>query len=130
MGKHTLMATTYSTAAAADLVFTLTNEAGIILTDISQNVQSVVTEVRDAENEVVAVAQSGMTNEISINGYANGSIAATVGAILTLSNDTDLGGMSGGTIIVKSVSFSHGQGEFQKVSISATKYGSTMTLQA
>jgi hypothetical protein len=124
------MATTYSTAAAADLVFTLTNEAGIILTDISQNVQSVVTEVRDAENEVVAVAQSGMTNEISINGYANGSIAATVGAILTLSNDTDLGGMSGGTIIVKSVSFSHGQGEFQKVSISATKYGSTMTLSA
>lgn len=125
-----MAATIYTTAATADLLFTLTNESGIVLQDISQNVQSVVSEVRDAENEVVAASFSGTTNEISLNGYTNGTIAATVGATLTLTNDTDLGGMSGGTILVKSVSFSHAQGDFQKVSISATKYGSTMTVQA
>jgi len=119
--------TIYKTSAAADLVFTLTSEDGIILTDISQNVQSVVSEVRGPENDVEAVAISGVTNEISLNGYTNGTSAAAVGALLTLTNDTDVGGMSGGTIIVKTVSFTHTQGEFQKVSISATKYASTMT---
>lgn len=124
-----MAATVYTTPEAVNLVFTMTNETGIILTDISQNVQSVVSEIRDAENEVVAVSFSGTTNEISLNGYTNGTIAATVGASLSLTNSTDLGGMSGGTVLVKSVSFSHAQGEFQKVSISATKYGSSMSVQ-
>lgn len=122
-----MAATVYTTSSTTDLVFTLTNETGIVLTDINQNVQSVVAEVRDAENEVVAVAFSGNTNEISLSGFTNGTVAATVAATLTLNNDTDVGGMSGGTILVKTVSFSHAQGDFQKVSISATKYGSTMT---
>lgn len=123
-----MAATVYTTTAAQDLVFTLTNETGIILTDFSRNVQSVVSEVRDAENEVVAVSFSGTTAEISLNGFTNGAIAATVAATLTLSNDTTVGGLTGGTILVKSVSFSHAQGDFQKVSISATQYGSTMTV--
>ena len=123
-----MAATVYTTTAAQDLVFTLTNETGIILTDFSRNVQSVVSEVRDAENEVVAVSFSGASAEISLNGFTNGAIAATVAATLTLSNDTTVGGLTGGTILVKSVSFSHAQGDFQKVSISATQYGSTMTV--
>lgn len=123
-----MAATVYTTAAAGSLVFTLTNETGIILTDFSRNVQSVVNEVRDAENEVVAVSFSGTTAEITLNGFTNGSIAATVAATLTLTNDTTVGGLTGGTILVKSVGFSHAQGEFQKVSISATQYGSTMTV--
>ena len=122
-----MAATVYTTTETADLVFTLTNETGIVLTDISQNVQSVVSEVRDAENEVVAVSMSGLTNEISLNGYTNGTVAATVGATLTLSNDTDVGGITCGTVIVKSVSFSHAPGDFQKVSITATGYVSSMT---
>lgn len=122
-----MAATVYTTTAAENLVFTLTNETGIILTDYSRNVQSVVSEVRDAENEIVAVSFSGTSAEISLNGYTNGTIAATVAATLTLSNDTTTGGLTGGTILVKSVSFSHAQGDFQKVSISATQYGSTMT---
>lgn len=122
-----MAATVYTTAATADLIFTLTPETGIVLQDLSQNVQSVVSEVRDADNEVVAVSMSGLTNEIALNGYTNGTIAATVGATLSLNNDTDLGGITCGTIIVKSVSFSHAQGDFQKVSITATGYVSTMT---
>lgn len=122
-----MAATVYTTTAAADLVFTLTNETGIILTDISRNVQSVVNEVRDAQNEVVAVAFSGTTADISLNGYINGDVTMAVANTLSLANDTTLGGLSGGTILVKSVNFSHAQGEFQKVSVSATQYGSTMT---
>lgn len=122
-----MAATVYKSTTAADLVYQMVNEDGIVLTNLNQNVQSLVSEVRDAENEVQAVAISGTTNEISLEGYTNGTIAATVGGLLTLANSTDLGGMSGGTVIVKTVSFSHAQGEFQKVSISATKYASTMT---
>jgi hypothetical protein len=47
--------------------------------------------------------------------------------LLTLSNVTSTGGLSGGTIIVDTVNESSSQGEFKKVSISATQYASTMT---
>ena len=120
----------FKSTDAANLVFVMTPESGIVLTDISQNVQSVVSEVRGPGNDVEAVAISGITNEISLNGYTNGTSSATVGALLSLTNSTDVGGISGGTIIVKTVSFTHTQGEFQKVSISATKYGTSMTLSS
>jgi hypothetical protein len=73
------------------------------------------------------VAHSGLTAAISLEGFVNGSVAYNVAALLTLSNVTNTGGLSGGTIIVDSVNESSSQGEFKKVSISATQYASTMT---
>jgi hypothetical protein len=122
-----MAATTYTSAAASSLEFGLINEANLILTSYSRNVQSVKTEVRDAENDVVAVAHSGITASISLEGFVNGSTDYNVAALLTLANDTTTGGLTGGTIIVDSVSESTAQGEFKKVSISATQYASTMT---
>jgi hypothetical protein len=119
--------TVYTTASAADLVFVLTNETGIVLTNFSRNVSSVKTEVRDAGNEVVAVAHSGLTAAITLDGFINGTTTYEVAALLTLANATDGYGLTGGTIIVDSVNESHAQGEFKKVSISATQYGETMT---
>ena len=51
-----MAATVYTSSAASDLEYGITNETGIILTSYGRNVQSVKTEVRDAENDVVAVA--------------------------------------------------------------------------
>jgi hypothetical protein len=120
-------ATVYKSTAAADLEYGIVNESDIILTSFSRNVQSVKTEVRDAVNDVVAVAYSGLTAAISLEGYVNGSAAYDVAALLSLANATDTGGLSGGTIIVDSVNESSSQGEFKKVSLSATQYASTMT---
>lgn len=120
--------TVLTSAAASSLVFTLTNESDIILTNYSRNVTPVKTEVRDAENEVVAVAYSGITASISLSGYINGSVATAVAATLSLNNDTSSGGLTGGTILVDSVNLTHAQGEFRRIEIAATQYGSTMTV--
>ena len=130
-GNTTLMAATiYTSAAADDLQYGITNETGIILTSFSRNVQAVKTEVRDAVNDVVAVAYSGLTAAISLEGFVNGSVTMDVAALLTLTNDTTRGGLTGGTILVDSYPESASQGEFRKLSVSATQYASTMTEQA
>lgn len=120
-------ATIYTTSGAADLEYGIVNETGMILTNFSRNVQSVKTEVRDAENDVVAVAYSGLTAAITLDGYINGATTFDVANLLTLSNDTDGYGLTGGTIIVDSVNETTAQGDFKKVSVSATQYASTMT---
>lgn len=125
-----MAATIYTSAAAADLQYGITNETGIVLTSYSRNVQAVKSEVRDANNDVVAVAYSGLTAAISLEGFVNGSVTMDVAAFLTLTNDTDTGGLTGGTILVDSYNESSAQGEFRKLSVSATQYASTMTEQA
>lgn len=125
-----MAATVYRSTAASDLEFGITNEDGIILTSFSRNVQSQKTEVRDAENEVVAVAYTGTTAAITLEGYINGDVDMVVSNLLTLTNDTGSYGLTGGTIIVDSVSESSSQGEFRRVSVSATQYGETMTVPA
>lgn len=122
-----MAATIYTSTAAANLEYGIVNETGIILTNFSRNVQSVKTEVRDAENDVVAVAYSGMTAAITLDGFINGSTTFEVANALTLANDTDGYGLTGGTILVDSVNESTAQGEFKKVSVSATQYASSMT---
>lgn len=122
-----MAATVYTSSAAADLEYGITNESGIILTSFSRNVQTVKTEVRDAENDVVAVAYSGLTAAITLEGFVNGTMTMNVAALLTLTNDTSTSGLSGGTIIVDSVNESTAQGEFKKISVSATQYASSMT---
>lgn len=122
-----MAATVYKSSAAADLEYGITDETGIILTSFSRNVTSVKTEVRNAENDVVAVAHSGLTAAISLEGFVNGTVSMDVAAALTLTNDTTTGGLTGGTVIVDSYNESTAQGEFRKLSVSATQYASTMT---
>jgi glutamate synthase domain-containing protein 3 len=123
-----MAASVYTSSAASELQYGIVNETGIILTSYSRNVQSVKTEVRDAENDVVAVAHSGITAAITFEGFVNGASTYTVGALLSLANSTSGGGLTGGTIIVDSVNESTSQGEFKKISVGATQYLSTMTV--
>lgn len=122
-----MAATIYKSSAASSLEYGIENETGIILTNFSRNVQSVKTEVRDAENDVVAVAYSGLTATLTLDGFINGSTTFEVANVLTLANDTDGYGLTGGTILVDSVNESTAQGEFKKVSVTATQYANAMT---
>jgi hypothetical protein len=121
-------ATVYTSSAASSLEFGITDETSIILTSFSRNVQSVKTEVRNAANDVVGVAHSGITAAISLEGYVNGTVSMAIAATLTLNNDTTRYGLTGGTVITDSISESTGQGEFAKISISATQYSETLTV--
>jgi hypothetical protein len=123
-----MAATVYTSSAASSLEFGITDETSIILTSFSRNVQSVKTEVRNAANDVVGVAHSGITAAISLEGFVNGTVSMAIAATLTLNNDTTRYGLTGGTVIIDSISESTGQGEFAKISISATQYGETLTV--
>jgi 2-iminoacetate synthase ThiH len=118
--------TVYTASTASDLEYGIVNETSIILTSFSRNVTAVKTEVRDADNDVVAVAYSGKTAAITLEGFINGNSTYNVAALLTLTNDTTTSGLTDGTIIVDSVNESSAQGEFKKISVSATQYANTL----
>ncbi len=119
-------ATIYKASSASSVEFGITNETGIMLSSFSRNVTANKSELRDAEGEVVAVAITGKQAEITLEGTLNGSATMQVGNLLTLTNDIDLYGLEGGTVIVNSVQEKSAAGEFKTISVSATQYGASM----
>jgi len=125
-----MAATIYTSTAAADTEFGIVNEDALILTGFSRTVNTKKSEIMDAEGDVIAVAYTGKTAAIKLDGYINGSVDLEVANLITLANSTANFGLSGGTLLIDSISESSGQGEFKKVSVSVTQYASTMTLLA
>lgn len=121
-----MAATIFKTTAATNLEFGVTNETSILVTNYTRNVTAKKVEAMDADGDVVAVAYTGKTAEITVDGYVNGAISLAIAAIATLANDTASYGVSGGTVLINSISESTGQGEFTKVSVSMTQYTETL----
>jgi hypothetical protein len=121
-------ATIYKASSVSSVEFGITNETGILLSSFSRNVTANKSELRDAEGEVVAVAITGKQAQITLEGTLNGSATMQVGNLLTLANEIDLYGLEGGTVIVDSVQEKSAAGEFKTISVSATQYASSMTL--
>lgn len=122
-----MAATIFKTTAATNLEFGVVNETSILVTNYTRNVTAKKVEVMDADGDVVGVAFTGKTAEITVDGYVNGSISLSIAAIATLANDTSSYGVTGGTVLINSISESTGQGEFTKVSVSMTQYSETLT---
>jgi len=125
-----MAATIYTSSAAVDTQFGIVNESALILTSFSRQVNTKKSEIMDAEGDVIAVAMTGKTASIKLDGYINGSVTLEVANLITLANSTSNFGLSGGTLLIDSISESSGAGEFKKVSVDVTQYESTMTLLA
>lgn len=121
-----MAATIFKTTAATNLEFGVVNETSILVTNYTRNVTAKKVEVMDADGDVVGVAFTGKTAEITVDGYVNGSISLSIAAIATIANDTSSYGVTGGTVLINSISESTGQGEFTKVSVSMTQYSETL----
>ena len=122
-----MAATVITSSAAADVIFGATGETGIILSSYSRSVQSSKSELMDEDGDIVAVSHYGKTATISLSGAINGSsgvATASVGGLLTLANATTEHGVSGGKIIVDSVSSEQGSDAFKTISVEATQYPS------
>jgi len=76
----------------------------------------------DALGDTVAVAYFNKSATISLDGVINGGVDYELANILTLANDTDSYGVSGGAVIVDSVSETTGAGTFKTITVSATQY--------
>jgi len=122
-----MAATVITSSAAANVIFGATAETGLILSSFSRSVQSSKAELMDEDGDIVAVSYYGATATISVAGASNGSTGlatAAVGGLLTLANATTAHGVSGGKIVVDSVSSEQGSDAFRTLTIEATQYPS------
>jgi hypothetical protein len=122
-----MAATVITSSSAASVIFGATAETGIILSSFSRSVQSQKAELMDEDGDIVAVSHYGRTATISLTGAINGSsgvATATIGGLLTLANTTTEFGVTGGKIVVDSVSSEQGSDAFKTLSIEATQYPS------
>jgi phosphatidylglycerophosphate synthase len=122
-----MAATTITSSSAANVIFGATAESGLILSSFSRSVQSSKAELMDEDGDIVAVSHYGKTATISLTGAINGSsglATAAVGGLLTLANTTTEFGVTGGKIVVDSVSSEQGSDAFKTLTIEATQYPS------
>ena len=122
-----MAATIVSSSASTSVVFGCTAETGIIINSFSRQVSREKAEVMDNDGDVVAVSYYKPTATISIEGTLNGSTgvaAAVPGVALTLASTTSGSGVTGGSIIVDSVTRSETSEGFATFSVEATQYPS------
>jgi hypothetical protein len=120
----------HKSAAGQNLSFSMADESGLIITGFSRNVTSTVAEAADKNNVVQARADTGFRAEITIDGYVETDAAFEVGSVIALANEIDGFGLADGTVIVNSVNQTRTQGDFSTVSISATQYSESLTLES
>lgn len=123
-----MAATIFKGSGVTGINFGITDEVGILLNSFTRNVTAKKVEVTDADGEVVAVAITNKRAEITMEGTLNGNATMQVGNLLTLANDISNYGLDGGTVIVNSVSEKATTGTFKTISVSATQYVNTLTL--
>jgi hypothetical protein len=122
-----MAATVITSSSAANVIFGATAETGIILSSFSRSVQSSKAELMDEDGDIVAISHYGKTATISLTGAINGSsgvATAVVGGLLTIANLTTEFGVTGGKIVVDSVSSEQGSDAFKTLTIEATQYPS------
>lgn len=120
-----MAATIVSSSAATSVVFGATAETGIIINSYSRAVSREKAEVMDNDGDVVAVSYYKPTASISIAGTLNGSTgvaAAAPGVALTLASTTSGSGITGGKVIVDSVTLNQTSEGFNEFSVEATQY--------
>jgi hypothetical protein len=120
-----MAATIVSSSAATSVVFGCTAETGIIVNSFSRQVSREKSEVMDNDGDVVAVSYYKPTASISISGTLNGSTgvaAAAPGVALTLASTTSGSGITGGKVIVDSVSLTKSAEGFQEFAVEGTQY--------
>jgi enoyl-[acyl-carrier-protein] reductase (NADH) len=122
-----MAATVITSSSASNVIFGATAETGIILSSFSRSVQSSKAELMNEQGDIVALSYYGKTATISLTGAINGSsgvATAAVGGLLTLANLTTEFGVTGGKIVVDSVSSEQGSDAFKTLSVEATQYPS------
>jgi hypothetical protein len=121
-------ATIVSSSAATSVVFGCSSETGILINSYSRQVSREKAEVMDNDGDVVAVSFFKPTASISIEGTINSVTAGIMGAVpgvaLTIASTTSGNGITGGSILVDSVTRNETSEGFATFSVEATQYPS------
>jgi len=122
-----MAATTTTSSAAAAVVFGCTAETGILISSLSRETTRDKAEATNHQGDVVAVTHFKPMATISIEGVVNGTTgvaAAAPGVALALNSAVSGNGITGGTILVDTVSREQTSEEFATISVEATQYPS------
>jgi len=122
-----MAASIYRSTAVSSATFGTPDVSGLIVTGLTKSESTSLSEVKDDQGSVVAVAASEPVTEISIEGMRTGTFAATVGGTLSISG---AGLPSGGTTIVTGLDTTFAAEQFESVSLTARHYSTTMTAGA
>ena len=99
--------------------------SGVICTSFSVNETAALTEVKDDQGGVVAVAVAEPILEISIEGMRTGNFTASVGGTLAISMPESV--TLGSTTIVTGLTTNFAAEQFETVSLTARSYETAMT---
>jgi hypothetical protein len=119
-----MAASIYRSTAVSSATFGTPDVSGLIVTGLTLSESTSLSEVKDDQGTVVAVAASEPVTEISIEGMRTGSFAATVGGTLSISG---AGLPSGGTTIVTGLDKTFAAEQFESISLTARHYDTAMT---
>jgi hypothetical protein len=122
------MAKIYRSTAVSNAAYGTPDISGLIVTAFSVNETASVTETKDDQGGVVAVAVSDSIKDISISGMRTGSFSQTVGG--TLSITMPAGTSLGATTIVTGITTSFAAEQFETIEVTAKSYSTTMTVAA
>ena len=120
-----MAATLYRSAPVSTAEYGTPEVSGMICTSFSVNETAALSEFKDDQGGVVAVAVAEPVQEISLEGMRTGEFSATVGGVLsvTMPASVDLGS----TTIVTGLTSNFAAEQFETVSLTARSYQTTMT---
>lgn len=117
-----MAASIYRTSTVSNAQYGTPEVSGLIVTGFSINSSAAMSEFKDDQGGVVAVAVSEPTKEISVEGMRTGSFSQTVGGTLSISGiDLD------GTTIVSGLTTTYAAEKFETISVKAKNFAATMT---
>jgi len=119
-----MAATIYRSSAVSTATYGTPTVSGLIVKNFNVSDSASLTEVKDDQGSVVAVAVGEPVQDITIDGMKTGSFTQTVGGALTISIP---GVASGGTTIVTKVDTKFAAEQFESFSLTAKHYSATLT---
>jgi hypothetical protein len=120
-----MAATLYRSSEVSSAEYGTPDVSGMICTSFSVNETAGLSEFKDDQGGVVAVAVAEPIQEISLEGMRTGSFSATVGAALTVTMPSSV--TLGSTTIVTGLTTNFAAEQFETVSLTARSYQTAMT---
>jgi hypothetical protein len=120
-----MAATLYRHSDLANANYGTPDISGMIVTSFSVNETAALSEVKDDQGSIRAVAVAEPIQEISIEGMRTGTFSANVGSALTITMPASVD--LGATTIVTGLTSNFAAEQFETVSLTARSYQTTMT---
>lgn len=119
-----MAASIYRSSAVSEATYGTPDITGLIVKSFNISESAPITEVKDDQGSVIAVAVGEIVKDISIEGMKTGEFSQNVGGALTITMPGDA--LTGTTIVTK-VDTKYAAEQFESFSLTAKNYSATMT---